>query len=87
MAYEKAKSALGEGKPKKHEKAKHVSIKRAANGGHIITHDDGSEHIAADDDALRDHMEQNYMQPNPGEAEADAGQGGIPEGQGAGAPQ
>jgi hypothetical protein len=91
-----------EEKPKKEVESIHT--RHAKNGGYIHTHHHthpehhpDEEHISKDQDAMADHMLQNMGQPNPGEAEADAGQSGIPgdagaagagaAGAGAGAPQ
>ena len=70
-------------KPKKEIKSMH--IKKAANGGHIIRHEHthpehhpDEEHTTKTDDQLASHVLQNMGTPNPGEAEADAGQSGIP---------
>jgi hypothetical protein len=69
-------------KPKK--EIKHMHIKKAANGGHIIRHEHthpehpDEEHTTKTDDELLNHVSQNMGTPNPGEAEADAGQSGIP---------
>lgn len=70
-------------KPKK--EIKHMHIKKATNGGHIIRHEHthpehhpDEEHITKNDDELASHVLQNMGTPNPGEAEADAGQSGIP---------
>lgn len=72
-----------ESKPEK--KIKHIATRKSANGGHIhehhFTHSDAhpmEEHSTQGDDAMVDHMMQNMGTPNPGEAEADAGQSGIP---------
>jgi hypothetical protein len=72
-----------ETKPKK--EIKHMHIKHAANGGHIIKHEHthpehhpDEEHTTKTDDELASHVLQNMGTPNPGEAEADAGQSGIP---------
>ena len=78
-----------EEKPKK--EIKHMHIKKASNGGHIIRHEHthpehhpDEEHTTKTDDELADHVLQNMGTPNPGEAEADAGQSGVP-GEAAGA--
>jgi hypothetical protein len=80
-AHEAAKETLGgasEAKPAK--KVKEIHVKHAANGGHIIkhvhTHPDhhpDEEHTTKGDDELADHVTSAMGQPNPGEAEADAG--------------
>lgn len=78
--------------PKK--EIKHIITSKAANGGfvheHHHTHPEhhkAETHISPDMDALHDHMEEHMGEPNPGEAEANAGQSGIPEGMIPGAPQ
>lgn len=73
--------------PKRHGKVKHMHIHRADDGTYVIDHEhepmaDGtpvpnSQHTAPDMDALHDHLEDHLGEPNPGEAEADAGQSGI----------
>jgi hypothetical protein len=70
-------------KPKKEIKSMH--IKKAANGGHIIRHEHthpehhpDEEHTTKTDDQLASHVLQNMGTPNPGEADADAGQSGAP---------
>ena len=70
-------------KPKKEIKSMH--IKKAANGGHIIRHEHthpehhpDEEHTTKTDDQLASHVLQNMGTPNPGEADADAGQSGVP---------
>jgi len=77
-------------KPKKeiHE----IKTRKAKSGGFIHTHTPthpahhpDEEHVSKDMAALHDHMEDAFGTPNPGEAEADAGQSGIPTGAGAGA--
>ena len=72
-----------ESKPKK--EIKHMHIKKASNGGHIIRHEHthpdhhpDEEHTTKTDDELASHVLQNMGTQNPGEAEADAGQSGIP---------
>jgi hypothetical protein len=93
-AMESAANALSggkkEGKPKKELAEMH--IKRAANGGHIITHHHTApehhpkeEHTTKGDDELAQHVMQNMGDQNPGEADADAGQSGIPPQAGASA--
>jgi hypothetical protein len=74
-----------------HEKPKKVvhkmHIEKAKSGGHIITHEHthpahhpDEKHVTKGDDELASHVLQNMGTPNPGEAEADAGQSGIPAG-------
>lgn len=66
----------------KHGKAKSFHADRAENGYvvHIGHEEPGKDthHIAVDTDALHDLMEEHMGEPNPGEAEADAGDAGIP---------
>ena len=67
---------------------KHVITKRDKSGkGHIHTHvhthpehHPDEDHISIGDDGMVDHMLEHQGTPNPGEAEADAGQSGIPQG-------
>lgn len=65
------------GHEKSHRKLTGIHTKKA-HGGHIHTHhfDDGSEenHVTQGTDGMVDHMLQHMSEPNPGEAEADAGQ-------------
>ena len=71
-------------KPKK--EIKHMHNKKAAGGkGHIHVHvhthpevHPDEEHVRNGNDGLADHILENMGAPNPGEAEADAGQSGIP---------
>lgn len=63
------------------KKVQHMHIKRGHSGGYIVTHKHhfpeihpDEEHVVPDTDALHDHVEANMGEPNPGEAEADAGQ-------------
>jgi len=78
-----------EAKPAK--EIKHI-VTRKAHGGkghihtHVHTHPDvhpDEEHVTSGDDEMAEHMMQNMGTPNPGEAEADAGQSGIPAAGGA----
>lgn len=80
-----ATHALGgkESKPKKEIES--MRIKRAANGGHIITHHHthpehhpSEDHVTKGDDELAQHVMTHMGDPNDGEAEADAGNAGIP---------
>ena len=78
-AHEAAKATLGGAshKPGKKE-VKEMHIKKAANGGHVITHhhsggEEPETHTTKTDDELMDHVAQHMGTPNPGEAEADAG--------------
>lgn len=85
---EGAAHALGgekEHKPKK--EIKEIRIRKPHDGkSHIIEHHHTApehhpveEHVTHGDDELADHILANVGTPNPGEAEADAGQSGIPE--------
>jgi hypothetical protein len=70
-----------EAAPKK--EIKHIVTRKAAGGkSHIHTHvhhnstaHPDEEHVTTGDDAMAEHMMQNMGTPNPGEQEADAGQG------------
>ena len=69
--------------PKK--EIKHIITRKAHGGkGHIHTHvhthaaHPDEEHVTSGDDEMAEHMMQHMGEPNPGEAEADAGQSGIP---------
>jgi hypothetical protein len=78
---------------KKHKHAGHgfhsTHIEHHADGSHTIhhMHEAGAEHdvkhAVANLDGAHDSMEDNLGSPNPGEAEADAGQHGVPEAQAA----
>ena len=83
---EAVKSELS-GEHKKAPKViKHIVTKKDAGGkGHIHVHvhthpedHPDEEHISQGNDGLMDHMMQHMGEANPGEAEADAGQSGIP---------
>ena len=75
-----------EDKPKK--EIKHIITRKDHGGkGHIHTHvhtnpaaHPDEEHVTNGDDEMAEHMMQNMGTPNPGEAEADAGQSGVPAG-------
>ena len=69
--------------PKK--EIKHIITRKAHGGkGHIHTHvhthpaHPDEEHVTQGDDDMAEHMMQAMGSPNPGEAEADAGQGASP---------
>lgn len=83
----------GDGKPAK--EIAHIVVKKAKGKDgktvHIHTHvhthpmhHPDETHMTEGNDGLADHMMEHMGEANPGEAEADAGQSGIPE---AGAPQ
>ena len=72
-----------EEKPKK--EIHHIKTRKAKTGGYIHTHvhtrpehHPDEEHVSATQDDMVHHMLQNMGEPNPGEAEADAGQSGLP---------
>jgi len=72
-----------EATPKK--EIKHIITRKTANGkSHIHTHvhthpaHPDEEHVTTGDDEMAEHMMQHMGTPNPGEAEADAGQGAAP---------
>ena len=78
---------MAEHKKKKHagHGFKHTSIEHHHDGSATVhhQHEEGPEHdvkhAAADLDGVHDSMEDHLGQPNPGEAEANAGDHGIPE--------
>jgi hypothetical protein len=59
-------------------------IQHHKDGSHTIhhMHEDGPEHdvkgAVADHDGMMDHMMEHTAAPNPGEAQADAGDHGVP---------
>ena len=63
---------------------KRTSVEHHTDGSHTVhhQHEDGAssdvKHAAANMDAVHDSMQNNLGTPNPGEAEANAGQSGIP---------
>lgn len=71
-------------KPKK--EIKHIITKKAADGKnhihtHVHTHPEhhpDEDHVSQGNDGLASHMLEHMGTPNPGEADADAGQSGIP---------
>lgn len=72
-----------EDKPKK--EIEEIRTRKGKSGGYIHehhhthpSHHPREEHVSANQDAMVSHMMQNMGSPNPGEAEADAGQSGIP---------
>lgn len=85
MAWKDATEKLG-GKSKGPKKeVKEIRTRKGASGGYIHEHHHTSpehhpmeEHTSANQDAMVQHMMQNMGSPNPGEADADAGQSGIP---------
>lgn len=67
------------GKAKTPKKAvRHMHVTKAHSGGYHIRHEydhpthEPTEHVAADTDALHDHIEQHFGEPNPGETETAA---------------
>jgi hypothetical protein len=88
---------IGGGEPdKKPKKELHeIRTRKAKSGGYIHEHHHThpehykmEEHTSPDQDSMAAHMMEHMGQPNPGEAEADAGQSGIEgEAQAAGAPE
>ena len=84
--YDSAKANLAGHAEVPKKEIHHISTRKAGKGyihEHHHTHPEHhkmEEHTSADQDGMVDHMMQNMGQPNPGEAEADAGQSGIPQG-------
>jgi hypothetical protein len=70
---------------------KHVHIQHHNDASHTVhhQHEDGKDHdvkhASPDMDSVHDSIQDNLGTPNPGEAEANAGQSGIPVEQEAGA--
>ena len=70
-------------KKKKH-KFSHTHIEHHHDGSATVhhVHEDGpahdKKHAAADLDSVHDSMQDHLGAPNPGEAEAEAGQHGVP---------
>lgn len=85
-AYKGASEALsGHDTHKPEKKIKEIRHRHGSDGSHIFEHHHThpehhpmEEHTAPNDDAAVDHFIQHATQPNPGEAEADAGESGIP---------
>jgi hypothetical protein len=71
------------GNEKPPKRIKHIITKKV-HGGHIHTHvhdhpaHSDEDHVSQGTDGMVDHMLEHSSEPNPGEAEADAGQSGIP---------
>lgn len=94
MAWNKNAGVKAAGKSKGPEKkVSHVTVRKAANGGHIITHhhthpDHHPEetHTTKGDDQMVGHMLDNMGTPNSGEAELEgaAPQSGAPPAAGGG---
>lgn len=86
-------SELGGDTPKPKKEIKHIVTKKAKTGGYIHEHHHThpehhpmEEHVTPDQDSMMDHMMQHMGTPNPGEAEADAGQSGAGQAPGMGSP-
>lgn len=91
--YSLAKSGMAGSDHMPEKKIKHIVTRKSANGGHVHehhhTHPDVhpmEEHTTQGDDGMVGHMMDNMGTPNPGEAQADAGQSGIPPAAPTGAP-
>ena len=83
-------SELGGKSDKPKKEIKEVRTRKGKSGGYIHEHHHTApehhpmeEHTSSDQDGMMAHMMEHMGTPNPGEAEADAGQGGAPA---AGAP-
>lgn len=81
---------MAEEKKKKHHEFKHTMIVHHDDGSHTTTHHHESgdskknkEYASSDHDSMMDGMMDNTSAPNPGEAQADAGDHGVPEEQAA----
>lgn len=80
---------LGGKKKKGPKEIKHIISRKGKDheGNHVVIHTHvhthpehaDEEHISDGDDQLADHMMEHLGTPNEGEAEAEAGQSGIPE--------
>jgi hypothetical protein len=74
---------------KKHHKFSHSHIEYHHDGSATAHHVHESDpkqdvkHAVADTDGLHDSIQDHLGAPNPGEAEADMGQHGVPEAQAA----
>lgn len=84
---EELKHSLSSKEEKPKKEIAHIKTKKAKSGGYIHTHvhthpehHPDEEHISPDQDSMVQHMMEHMGAPNPGEAEADAGQSGIPSG-------
>ena len=63
---------------------KHTHVTHHHDGSHTIKHEheDGvshKEHAVSNIDGVHDSLQDHLGTPNPGEAEADAGQHGVPD--------
>lgn len=77
--------SLGGGSAAHSKKIKEIRTRRGHKGGYIHEHHHThpeehpmEEHVSPDQDAMVNHMMENMGGANPGEAQADAGQSGIP---------
>jgi hypothetical protein len=75
------------------KKISHVTVKHAANGGHIITHHhthpmdhEDEQHTTKGDAAMMAHMQQAMPDQNPPAADPNAAAGAPPDASAAGAP-
>lgn len=80
-----AAEALGGKSAAPKKEIEHIKTKKGKSGGYVHEHHHThpaehpmETHVSADQDAMMDHMMQHMGTPNPGEAEADAGQSGAP---------
>lgn len=75
------------GKSEEKKKAHGFHAKKVNGGWHVQHHDEagkpieGAEHVMPDDDAMREHFEDHFAEPNEGEPQADAGMHGVPDAQ------
>lgn len=62
----------------------HTNVEHHKDGSHTVHHHHESDpskdvkHATPDHDGMMDSMMANTSSPNPGEAQADAGQSGVP---------
>ena len=89
---EAASSLAGKPEEKPKKEISHIVTHKAKGGAYVHEHHHThpehhpvEHHVSKDQDEMASHMLQHMGEPNPGEAEADAGQSGIPGA--AGAPQ
>lgn len=82
---EGAASELGGKSEKPKKELKEIRTRKGKSGGYIHEHHHTApehhpmeEHTSADQDGMMAHMMEHMGTPNPGEAEADAGQSGVP---------
>ncbi len=88
-----AQDALGGKSDKPKKEIKHIKTEKAKSGGYIHTHvhthpehHPDEQHVTPDQDGMVAHMMEHMGTPNPGEADADAGQSGVAAGAAGGAP-